>query len=74
MKCPKCGSRKVAPIMYGLPALSKDLEERLNNKKLVLGGCCVSDNDPRYYCFGCEQKIGYPAHYGDVASVSFSRG
>ncbi|MCD8174832.1 MAG: hypothetical protein LUD41_02665 [Phascolarctobacterium sp.] len=74
MKCPKCGSRKVAPIMYGLPALSKDLEERLNNKKLVLGGCCVSDNDPRYYCFGCEQKIGYPAHYGDVVSVSFSRG
>ena len=27
-KCPKCGSRRVAPILYGMPAFSEEMEQQ----------------------------------------------
>lgn len=41
-KCPKCGSRRIAPILYGMPAFSEEMEQQLNEEKLYLGGCCIS--------------------------------
>ena len=38
-KCPKCGSRRVAPILYGMPAFNEEVEQKLNEEKLYLGGC-----------------------------------
>ena len=35
-KCPKCGSKRVAPILYGLPVFSEELEQKLNNEMLYL--------------------------------------
>ena len=29
-KCPECGSKKVASILYGLPMFDEELERRLN--------------------------------------------
>jgi len=45
-KCPACGSKKVAKILWGLPAFSPELEIDLKEGKIVLGGCIISDNDP----------------------------
>ena len=33
IKCPKCGSRKVAKILYGLPAFDDELEEQARDRK-----------------------------------------
>lgn len=56
-KCPPCRSTRIVNIMYGLPAFSKKLEDDLNSGKIVLGGCCVSDDDPRWQCLDCEVSI-----------------
>lgn len=60
MKCPKCGSKEVAPILHGMPAWSEDLEQKLNNRELYLGGCCLTGADPDYHCFGCKKDFGTP--------------
>lgn len=60
MKCHKCGSEQVARILYGLPVFNEELEQQIAERKLVLGGCCLSGSDPRYHCFGCGKDIGKP--------------
>jgi len=53
-KCPKCGSRSVAPILYGYPT-----EESINKAhrgELHLGGCIVSGDDPKWSCKECGEK------------------
>ncbi len=59
-KCPKCGSRIIAPILYGYPLYSAELEQKLNEKRLFLGGCCISENNPRYHCFDCGKNVASP--------------
>ncbi len=56
-KCPHCGSKKVAKILYGLPAFSKELEKELKEGKTVLGGCVVTDCDPTWQCTDCKTRI-----------------
>lgn len=57
MKCPKCGSKESARILYGMPAFSEELEKKLNNKELFLGGCCISSVDPKYHCNSCNRNF-----------------
>ncbi len=59
-KCSKCGSKRIAPILYGMPAFDEEMEQQLNNEQLYLGGCCVSAWDPKYHCFECGKDIGSP--------------
>ena len=83
-KCPKCGSRRVAPILYGMPAFSEEMEQQLKEEKLYLGGCCISGIDPTYHCFNCKKDVGAPpillSKHGEedyrdiVTSVRFSVG
>ena len=56
-KCPSCGSEKVADILWGMPAFSRKLEKDLEDGKIVLGGCCVTDHDPEWQCVDCETRI-----------------
>ena len=44
--CPQCGSKRVASILYGLPMFNEELERRLSTGEIVLGGCCVCEDDP----------------------------
>lgn len=60
MKCPKCGSKHTAPILYGLPEFDTEMERKLDNDELYLGGCCVTDYDPTYHCFSCNKDIASP--------------
>jgi hypothetical protein len=55
-KCPYCNSKDVAKILYGLPSFSKKLEKELESGKLVLGGCCISEDSPLFHCNKCTKE------------------
>lgn len=39
-----CGSRRVAPILYGMPAYSEEMELQLKEEKLLdIHGCACDD-------------------------------
>jgi hypothetical protein len=52
--CKKCGSKKIAQVLYGLPLYDETLERKLNSGKLILGGCCVEEFN--YECTDCETR------------------
>ena len=56
-KCPACKESTVATILWGMPAYSPDLENELEAGHIVLGGCCVSDDDPTWQCTSCNMEI-----------------
>jgi hypothetical protein len=56
-KCPECGSDKIAYIMYGLPNYSPSLQQEIRENKIVLGGCCITDDDPAWKCVDCKTYI-----------------
>ena len=56
-KCPECGKAPIASILYGMPAFDEDLEQKMNEGRIALGGCCVSDDDPAWECTNCGLKI-----------------
>ncbi|SCY24468.1 hypothetical protein SAMN03080606_01112 [Alkaliphilus peptidifermentans DSM 18978] len=55
-KCPACGSTETVKILYGMP--SYEAFELVERGETVLGGCCVSDNDPTRHCKTCGQDFG----------------
>lgn len=56
--CPQCGSDRVAPILYGLPMLSKELRQDLDAGRVALGGCCIDRDSPAWACVACEHTWG----------------
>ena len=59
--CPSCGSATVADIIYGFPAMwCPKLRKKLDERKVVLGGCCITNNDPAWHCTSCGLDIDGP--------------
>jgi hypothetical protein len=58
--CPKCGSLKVAKILYGLADLSSpELCQALDEGQVVLGGdAIVIGKCKDWRCLGCGQEWG----------------
>lgn len=56
-KCPVCGFSPVGTILYGLPIHTDALLNDLLYGRVVLGGCCISGNDPAWVCTNCETHI-----------------
>lgn len=56
--CPSCGSKHTAPIGYGYP--SAGMMDAAERGEIALGGCCVSDNDPKHRCKECGREWGRP--------------
>lgn len=57
--CNICNKGRVVPIIYGLP--SNELERKYmttpsSELEFILGGCEVTDNDPKWECLECEVK------------------
>lgn len=52
-RCPDCGGDLVR-IVYGLPG--PELMERVRQREIVLGGCVVSEDSPRWACWECSRK------------------
>ena len=70
VKCPYCGSRNTARILYGMPAFNEEMERKLEAGKIVLGGCCImtvpvgGDREvvtgPERKCNECRKEFGKP--------------
>lgn len=56
-KCPVCGSKKIARIMYGLIAPTEKLLQQKKAGEIVFGGCIISDDDPEWKCVSCGQEF-----------------
>ncbi len=56
-KCSKCDSEKIARIIYGMQMYSEKLEKQLERGTVVIGGCCVTNNDPNYECIDCGMQF-----------------
>jgi hypothetical protein len=54
-KCPSCGAKPIASILYGYPTFSAELKAQLQSGTIALGGCCVTDDDPTWTCTHCGQ-------------------
>jgi hypothetical protein len=61
--CPRCGSRAIARVQYGMPALSDQLEADLAAHRVVLGGCMIGPDQPDRACTVCGLEFradGWP--------------
>lgn len=58
--CPKCHSRDVVPVVFGLydDAGLASLRREYGDYGFVLGGCCPSDWD--WSCKACGEMFAYP--------------
>jgi hypothetical protein len=54
--CPQCGSKRVTPIMYGLPSIEG--REAAQRGEIVLGGCVIFDDAPEWLCGACHNRFG----------------
>jgi len=54
--CPQCQSKKVIPILYGMPTM--EAVEASEAGKLFIGGCCIDADSPDWHCQGCEHEFG----------------
>jgi hypothetical protein len=55
-KCGFCGSKRCAEILYGRVAMTEQLQEDLASGKVVLGGCLVYEDMPRWRCLDCGRE------------------
>ena len=55
--CPACGSQKIATYLYGLPIFSSELQKELDEGKLKLGGCDITEDVPDYSCNDCGKDF-----------------
>ncbi len=56
--CPDCKRNNVALIFWGYPGDVDWYLQATKDKEIVGGGCCVSDNDPKWECIDCYHKWG----------------
>jgi len=56
-KCPACESKRIASIMYGYPLFSEELDQKLKAGEIVLGDCCISNDDPKWECADCHVQV-----------------
>ncbi|MDM7912316.1 MAG: hypothetical protein QUS09_04390 [Methanotrichaceae archaeon] len=56
-RCPKCLGTRIARVLYGHPCMSADLQRALKNGTVVLGGCCLTGDDPKWQCTDCGTHV-----------------
>ena len=56
--CPKCGSWRVAPILYGMPVMDDEMQQAISNQEMYIGGCKELINAPAYHCYACRRNFG----------------
>ena len=54
IKCLKCGFKPISKILYGYPSYDDIVQKELESKKIVFGGCCISEENPLWYCTNCN--------------------
>jgi hypothetical protein len=56
--CPECDGKNIAFILWGYPSNLESMEVELSKKEIVLGGCMVTDHDPKWECNECLHRWG----------------
>ena len=56
--CPSCNSKKVALIFWGYPGDIEWYLQAAAEKKIVGGGCNITDHDPKWECNECFHRWG----------------
>ena len=59
-KCPTCTHSPVGTILWGEPDMTPELRKSMNEGKVIIGGCCLSPDDPTWECSNCNQQIWEP--------------
>ena len=49
----------------------KSIESELERKDVVLGGCIVTEHDPKWECNDCHHRWGYADHNDENRIDSF---
>ncbi|MFZ3150893.1 MAG: hypothetical protein WA116_04330 [Anaerolineaceae bacterium] len=55
--CPVYKSKRIATIQYGYPIYSEDLQRKLDEGKITIGGCCITEDDPKWECVDCGVEL-----------------
>jgi DNA-directed RNA polymerase subunit RPC12/RpoP len=75
-KCPNCGSKNSLRNIYGMP--SHELFTEAKNGKVKLGGCCIIEDGPEYFCMDCENEWNRSQSideaYGKIKAIKASVG
>ena len=58
LQCPLCNNKNIATIFWGYPSDMKELEKEIDEGDIVLGGCMVTDHDPKWECNSCHHRWG----------------
>ena len=56
--CPSCNSKNVARFLYGIQEFSGKLIKEKEEGKIILAGCHISDDSPKYHCNDCGKEWG----------------
>jgi hypothetical protein len=56
--CPNCNSENVAWIFWGYPGDMSAIKEDLDKGEIVLGGCVITEHDPKWECIDCHHRWG----------------
>jgi len=56
--CPSCRSKNTCPIFWGYPVDMELYLDAVAKKKIVSGGCTLSNNDPKWECIDCSRRWG----------------
>jgi|GEM_PF-3343919 len=57
LACPKCGGEARVPVFYGYP--DEGLTEEAELGLVILGGCLVTEDSPRWCCPLCKHAWGH---------------
>ena len=75
-QCPRCGSKNSIRIVYGYP--SHELFNEAEAGKVKLGGCCIFEGSPEYFCKDCEhewnREQAIDAAYNKITTIKASVG
>ena len=63
--CPKCDSRDIVPILYGMPGIEMRDQEILG--EIYLGGCAIQIDAPDRHCKQCEHQWSKADNYKKVS-------
>ena len=69
IKCPYCGGNSTARILYGMPSFSEELEKKIADGKVSIGGCKLMgveidgefvETNPKRICNTCQKTFASP--------------
>lgn len=56
-QCPSCGASPMASILYGYGGMDSELEQKIKEGRISLGGCCGGLDGPVWEWIHCGLKV-----------------